>query len=336
MFDLQLTAGKPVNIRVEWEPDGGYIALEHNGPQPEADRHSISFASEAARAIDYYYIGGDNLDQVIAGFRHLTGKAALAPKWAYGFWQSRQRYETQDQLLGVLGEYRKRGLPLDNIVQDWLYWPQDAWGCQCFDPKRFPDPKGMVDAVHAANAHIMISVWAKYYKGLPTFNELDSVHGIYRRMTDPRPDEPKDPAYIKNDVPGLGRARLLERLLRRLQPSGEEHLLAAGAGRRDVEGLRRALARFRRARFPFQPLGRRDCSPDESDGRRPGPRAIQQLSAGARRRRLSGADRLPARRPAVHPHAIRRSPAFSATALRSGPATSRRAGTTSASRSRPA
>ena len=198
LFDLQLTAGRPVNIRVEWEPDGGYIALQHNGPQLEADRRSISFASEAAKAIDYYYIGGDNLDQVIAGFRHLTGKAALAPKWAYGFWQSRQRYETQDQLLGVLTEYRKRGLPLDNIVQDWLYWPQDAWGCQCFDPKRFPDPKGMVDAVHAANAHIMISVWAKYYKGLPTFNELDSVHGIYRRMTDPRPDEPKDPAYIKN------------------------------------------------------------------------------------------------------------------------------------------
>jgi alpha-D-xyloside xylohydrolase len=197
LFDLQMTAGKSVEIRVEWEPDGGYIALQHNGPQPEADRHSISFASEAGHAIDYYYIGGDNLDQVIAGYRHLTGKAVLAPKWAYGFWQSRQRYETQDQLLGVLAEYRKRKLPLDNIVQDWLYWPQDAWGCQCFDFKRFPDPKGMVDAVHAANAHIMISVWAKYYKGLPTFNQLDSVNGIYRRMTDPRPDEPKDPDYVK-------------------------------------------------------------------------------------------------------------------------------------------
>ena len=196
-FDLQLTAGKPVNVRVEWQPDGGYIALQHNGPQAEADRHSISFASEAAHAIDYYYIGGDNLDQVIAGYRQLTGKAALAPKWAYGFWQSRQRYETQDQLLGVLHEYRRRGLPLDNIVQDWLYWPENGWGCQCFDPKRFPNPKAMVDAVHKANAHIMISVWAKYYKGLPNFNELDSVHGIYRRMTDPRPDEPKDPDYIK-------------------------------------------------------------------------------------------------------------------------------------------
>ena len=69
----------------------------------------------------------------------------------------------------MLGEYRKRGLPLDNIVQDWLYWPQDSWGCQCFDQGAFPDPKGMVDEVHAAGAHIMISVWAKYYKGLPNY-----------------------------------------------------------------------------------------------------------------------------------------------------------------------
>ena len=105
------------------------------------------------------------MDEVIAGYRELTGKAPIMPKWAYGFWQSRQRYETQDQLLGVLHEYRKRGLPLDNIVQDWLYWPQDAWGCQCFDPARFPDPKAMVDDVHASGAHVMISVWAKYYQG---------------------------------------------------------------------------------------------------------------------------------------------------------------------------
>ena len=197
-FDLRLAAGKPAEIRIEWQPDGGYIALEHNGPQAEADRRSISFASEAAKAIDYYYVGGDNLDEVIAGYRQLTGKAALAPKWAYGFWQSRQRYETQDQLLGVLREYRRRGLPLDNIVQDWLYWPEDAWGCQCFDTKRFPDAKAMVDQVHAANAHIMVSVWAKYYKGLPNFAELDAVSGIHRRMTDPGPDEPKDAAYIKD------------------------------------------------------------------------------------------------------------------------------------------
>lgn len=198
LFDVQMTAGKPVDIRVEWEPNSGYIALEHNGPRPEADRHSITFASEAAKAIDYYYIGGDNLDQVIAGYRQLTGKAVIPPRWAYGFWQSRQRYETQDQLLGVLAEYRKRKLPLDNIVQDWNYWPQDSWGCQCFDTARFPDPKAMVDQVHAAGAHIMISVWAKYYKGLPNYDELASAGGMLTRMADPLPTEPKDAAYIKD------------------------------------------------------------------------------------------------------------------------------------------
>ena len=197
LFDLQLSAGKPVNFRIEWEPDG-YIALEHSDPRPEPDRHAITFWSEAARAIDYYYVAGANPDEVIAGYRRLTGKAVIPPKWAFGFWQSRQRYETQDQLLGVLREYRKRGLPLDNIVQDWLYWPEDQWGCQCFDAKRFPDPRAMVDEVHRAGAHVMISVWAKYYKGLPTYNDLDAVGGIYRRMVDPLPIEPKDPAYIKD------------------------------------------------------------------------------------------------------------------------------------------
>ena len=198
LFDVRMTAGKPVDIRVQWKPDGGYIALEHAQPRPEPDRHAITFSSEAAHAIDYYYIGGDTLDQVIGGYRKLTGKAVILPQWAYGFWQSRQRYESENQLLEVVREYRKRGLPLDNIVQDWLYWPQDAWGCQCFDPVRFPDPKGMVDQVHAAGAHIMISVWAKYYKGLANYNELDGVNGVYRNMVDPLPSEPKDPAYIKD------------------------------------------------------------------------------------------------------------------------------------------
>jgi alpha-D-xyloside xylohydrolase len=197
-FDVPLAAGKSADLRIEWEPDSGYIGLLHNNPQPELDRHSIQLWSEAAQAIDYYYVGGNSIDDVIAGYRQLTGKAAMLPKWAYGFWQSRQRYETQDQLLGVLREYRKRGLPLDNIVQDWLYWPQDEWGCQCFDPARFPDAKGMVDEIHRSGAHVMISVWAKYYKGLPNYNELDAVGGIYRRMADPRPDEPKDASYIKD------------------------------------------------------------------------------------------------------------------------------------------
>jgi alpha-D-xyloside xylohydrolase len=197
-FDVPLTAGKPVDVRVEWEPNAGYIALLHNSPLPEPDRHSLTLSSELGHGLDYYFVGGSNMDDVISGYRKLTGKASMMPKWAYGFWQSRQRYDTQDQLLGVVREYRKRRLPLDNIVQDWFYWPEDQWGCQCFDPKRFPDPNAMVDEVHKANANIMISVWAKFYPNTENYKELDALGGIHRRMVEPRPDEPaNDPAYIK-------------------------------------------------------------------------------------------------------------------------------------------
>jgi alpha-D-xyloside xylohydrolase len=180
-FDLQLTAGKPADVRIEWEPNGGYIALLHSDPEPQADRHSIRFASDAARAVDYYYVGGDSLDEVIAGYRRLTGKAVMLPKWAYGFWQSRQRYETQEQLVGVVEEYRRRGLPLDNIVQDWFYWPEDQWGCHCFDPSRFPDPQGMVDRVHELGARFMISVWPKFYPATDNYKELARIGAVYER-----------------------------------------------------------------------------------------------------------------------------------------------------------
>ncbi|HLO20041.1 MAG TPA: TIM-barrel domain-containing protein [Sphingomicrobium sp.] len=196
-FDLNLVTGQPHQVRVEWDPDSGYIALLHDGPRPEPDRHSLTLSSDFARAVDYYFIPGRSMDDIIAGYRELTGKAPIMPKWAYGFWQSRQRYETQDQLIDVLHEYRRRGLPLDNIVQDWLYWPQDQWGCQCFDPARFPDPGAMVDDIHASGAHVMISVWAKYYRGIPTYDALDAIHGMLDRMSNPRLDEPQDPNYIK-------------------------------------------------------------------------------------------------------------------------------------------
>jgi alpha-D-xyloside xylohydrolase len=196
-FDLNLAAGEAHAVRVEWEPNGGYIALLHADPRPEADRHSLTLSSELGRGVDYYFVGGRNMDEVIAGYRSLTGKAPIMPKWAYGFWQSRQRYENQGQLLGVLREYRRRALPLDNIVQDWNYWPEDQWGCQCFDASRFPDPKAMVDEVHRSGAHVMISVWAKFYKDIANYRELDAVGGIYRNMVTPRADEPaNDPNYI--------------------------------------------------------------------------------------------------------------------------------------------
>ena len=179
-FDVEMSAGIPKAIKVEWIPNDGYIALLHNNPLPSHERHSLTFTSDVGRAIDYYFVAGASQDDVIAGYRALTGKAVMMPRWAYGFWQSRQRYTTQAELLGVVAEYRKRKIPLDNIVMDWFYWKEDQWGSHQFDKSRFPDPKAMLDKVHAQNAHFMISVWPKFYPATDNYKELDAAGFMYR------------------------------------------------------------------------------------------------------------------------------------------------------------
>lgn len=173
-FEVKFESNKPVKLHLEWKPSGGMVAITHNDPLPQDERHSLTFSSEVAQGINYYVVSGENIDNVIAGYRHLTGQAPMMPKWAYGFWQSRQRYETQEQLLGVLREYRKQGWPVDNMVQDWFYWPENGWGSHDFDKARFPDPKAMVDEVHKANARIMISIWGKFYSNTDNYKELAS------------------------------------------------------------------------------------------------------------------------------------------------------------------
>ena len=87
------------------------------------------------------------MDEVISGYRTLTGKAPIVPKWAMGFWQSRERYKTQDEILETVAEFRKRKIPLDNIVLDWSYWKEDEWGSQDFDATRFPNPDSMIRCI---------------------------------------------------------------------------------------------------------------------------------------------------------------------------------------------
>ena len=178
-FQYPMIADKPVHVRIEWQPNQGYIAFLHNNPLPSADRHSVWMTSDVAKAVNYWFVPGRNMDDVIAGYRRLTGKAPLMPKWAYGFWQSRQRYENQQQVVDVVKEYRRLGIPLDNIVQDWFYWPENAWGSHDFDKSRYPDPKGMIDTVHDLHAHFMISVWPKFYPTTANYKALDAKGFTY-------------------------------------------------------------------------------------------------------------------------------------------------------------
>lgn len=188
-FDIDMKTDKKYKIKIKWEPggpgelsNGPYMALTYLSPVDTRQQGNLSLSSEVADNIDYYFIYGDNLDQVISGYRTLTGKATLMPKWAMGLWQSRERYQTQDQLLNVVKEYRKRKIPLDNIVLDWFYWKADAWGSHEFDLSRFPDPEGMIKSVHDDyNAQIMISVWPKFYEGIENYKLFDEKGWLYKR-----------------------------------------------------------------------------------------------------------------------------------------------------------
>ena len=183
-LDVPMVAGVPVTFHAEWIPETGYLRFLHIDPLPDEERHELSLHSDVAHAIDYYFIGGDNLDDVIAGYRHLTGQAQMMPEWAYGYWQSRQRYKTQDQLVGVFKKYRDLKLPIDNIVQDWRYWKDPEWGSHDFDAARYPNPKKMFDEVHALHGHEMIVIWPKFYEGLANFKEFDKKGLMYRYSVD--------------------------------------------------------------------------------------------------------------------------------------------------------
>jgi alpha-D-xyloside xylohydrolase len=139
----------------------------------------LRWTSETGKAIDYYFFYGPKADDVIAAYRKLTGPAPLLGKWVWGFWQCKERYATQAEMLGIVSRFRERHMPLDGIVQDWQYWKPGAWGSHEFDPARYPDPRGMVDSIHKMHAHILISVWARFDPGTANGKELEQAGALY-------------------------------------------------------------------------------------------------------------------------------------------------------------
>ena len=132
-----------------------------------------SIWSDVASNVDYYFISGKNMDAVIAGYRNLTGQAPMYGKWAYGYWQSKEHYENRAELLSVASEYRKRKIPIDNIIQDWDTWEgNENWNQVFFDPKKFPEPKDMIDKLHQLNFHTMVSVWCSFGPNTEIYKEM--------------------------------------------------------------------------------------------------------------------------------------------------------------------
>jgi len=175
---VPLEKGRRHRLKIEWSKDQGMETVRLLWKTP-AKARSTSLWSEVGDGVDYWFVYGPSLDRVTAGYRRLTGEAPMMPRWAFGLWQSRQRYETQQQSLDVVDGFRSRRIPFDNIVQDWFYWPENAWGSHRFDPQRFPDPDGWVGAIHDRHARLMISVWGKFYPGSENFEAMRSKGFLY-------------------------------------------------------------------------------------------------------------------------------------------------------------
>jgi len=120
---------------------------------------------DVADELQYVVIAGPTHADIVRRYRLLTGQVPMLPRWALGYFQSKERYKTQAELIDIVREHRARDLPLDCVVLDWLSWPEGQWGQKSFDPERFPDPSGMMDTLHGMGARLMISVWPNISAG---------------------------------------------------------------------------------------------------------------------------------------------------------------------------
>ena len=144
----------------------------------EAGNTRFKYVCESGTMVDYYFIYGPDFDKIIASFRNASGNAPMFPKWAFGLFQSQDRYKSQEEVLSVKDKYRNAKIPVDVIVQDWFYWEPNVIGSHVMWPERYPNPKAMVDELHAANIHAMISIWPVFSKGTKTYDQMTHSGGM--------------------------------------------------------------------------------------------------------------------------------------------------------------
>ncbi|HEX7477761.1 MAG TPA: TIM-barrel domain-containing protein [Polyangiales bacterium] len=153
----------------------------------DSNNTKYRYVSEAGEMVDYYFFYGPSMDQIVAAYRAATGAAPMFPKWAYGLFQSKDHYGSTSELMAVKDGYRNNNIPVDVIVQDWTYWdPSNSWGSHIMNEMRYPDPASLVTQMHAANIHLMISIWPEYEQrdGAPAgdqdnYNALKAIGALY-------------------------------------------------------------------------------------------------------------------------------------------------------------
>lgn len=172
----------------------GILWDNYSSTRFEDTDEGYSFTSEVGDASDYYFVYGKNMDGVVSGYRELTGKVPMFGKWVYGFWQSKERYKSFAELKAIVKEYRKRQIPLDNIVQDWEYWgDKPHWNSLRFHPKNFDNSKQVIEELHDQDhVHFMLSVWPGFGPETAIYHSLDSIGALF--------DEPTWAGYKVFDV----------------------------------------------------------------------------------------------------------------------------------------
>jgi alpha-D-xyloside xylohydrolase len=144
--------------------------------------HALYLSAEVADRVDYYFIYGPEPDQIIGRYRQLTGEVPLFGRWAYGFWQCKNKYESQQEIEAVAARYRAEHIPVDNIVQDWFWWitmGEMKWN------SHYPDPRGMIDTLHKEHFHLMVSIWPYFRPGSATYDEFDKNGWFIARTIQP-------------------------------------------------------------------------------------------------------------------------------------------------------
>ena len=144
----------------------------------EAGNTKFKYVSESGTMVDYYFFYGPSFDKIISLYRDATGRAPMFAKWAYGLFQSEDRYKSQAEVLAAGAGYRKAHIPVDVVVQDWYYWEPLPIGSHVMNPQRYPDPKAMVDSLHNEHIHGMISIWPVFGKGTANYNALAAMGGL--------------------------------------------------------------------------------------------------------------------------------------------------------------
>jgi alpha-D-xyloside xylohydrolase len=113
--------------------------------------------AECTDKLDYWIVSADTPKDIVRRYADVTGKTPMMPEYGMGFWQSKLRYRTQEELLNVAREHKKHGLPMDVIVVDFFHWTlQGDWK---FDPVNWPDPEAMIRELKEMGIELMVSVW---------------------------------------------------------------------------------------------------------------------------------------------------------------------------------